>query len=282
MNSMLIFVAHPDDESFSMGGTIARYAKNGCYIHLVVATNGEKGDSGDFHESDEQSLGLIRQEEAKKAGRILGIEKIDFLNLPDLGLRQLTPGTLEDPLYDFMENELPDVVITHDPTGITNHPDHIKMCYAVTYAFQKYAARLSQIKNIGETLRGRGKIWKQDEYMRAFGDTHTLSKEPKLYYSCMPQSSIQFLLKEKQIPDMSFGKPWKGTPDKDITTIIDIVDTQLIKGRALLCHRTQMKNVDRYLSFIKNPGVFQEWFVLRMQGIFEVYMGKNDSYTQEL
>ena len=282
MKKILAIFAHPDDESFSAGGTIARYAKDGWRITLMTATSGEKGSPGPFPDDSEQAIGERRQEELKKAAHLLGIEEIKFLGLPDSGLKHLTPGTLEDPIYARMLATLPDVVITHDPTGISNHPDHTKVCYAATYAFQKYAAHLSELQNPDKQMKGRGKIWIQAEYARAFGDTQNLSKEPKLYYSCLPQRSVDFLLKEKQIPEESFGKPFRGTPDKNVTTVIDIADTQLIKGKALLCHETQAEDVDRFISFVKNPEVKQECFVLRMQGVYEVFMGKNDRVASEL
>lgn len=268
---MLVITAHPDDESFSVGGTIAKYHEKGWDIHLIVATNGEKRASG-----------VLRQEETKKAADVLGICSVRFLGLPDGRLKELSPGTLEDPLYEAMYALLPDVVITYGPTGITNHPDHIKVCYATTYAFQKYTTYLCDLQKPEILEKGRGKLWKQAEYQRTFGETQTSSKEPKLYYISLPQSSVNFLLKEKQIPEESHGKPWKGTPDKDITTIISITETKLKKGKALLCHETQMEDVDKFISFAKRPEVEQECFVLRMQGVYEVFMGKTDRFADTL
>ena len=282
MKKLLAIFAHPDDESFSAGGTIALYAKNGWYISLIVATNGEKGSTGPYIGETGKTLGIRRQEELRKAAQLLGIEHIEFLEFPDFGLKLLTPGTLEDPIYVYMKTSLPDVVITHDPTGISNHPDHIKVCYAVTYAFQKYAAHLNELQDPEKQMKGRGKIWKQAEYTRAFGETQTFIKEPKLYYVCLSQRSVDFLLKEKQIPEESFGKPFRGVPDKDITTVIEISATQLIKGKALLCHETQIEDVDRFISFAKNPEVKQECFILRMQGVYEVFMGKTDRVRDRL
>jgi LmbE family N-acetylglucosaminyl deacetylase len=282
MKKMLLVFAHPDDESFSAGGTIFQYAKNGWHISLITATNGEKGSFGPYTDETGNILGERRQEELKKAAKLLGIEHIEFLEFPDFGLKQLTPGTLEDPIYIYMKTTLPDIVITHDPTGITNHPDHTKVCYAVTYAFQKYAAHLNELQDPEKQMKGRGKIWKQAEYARAFSDTHLLSKEPKLYYACLPQRSVDFLLKEKQIPEESFGKPFRGVPDKDVTTVIDITVTQLIKGKALLCYETQAEDVDRFISFAQNPEVKQECYILRMQGVYEVFMGKNDRVSDRL
>ncbi|KKR03148.1 MAG: hypothetical protein UT26_C0008G0009 [Microgenomates group bacterium GW2011_GWC1_39_12] len=67
-----------------------------------------------------------------------------------------------------------------------------------------------------------------------------------------------------------------------MTTVIDITDTKLAKGKALLCHESQKENVDHFISFDKHPQHNQEWFILRMQGPHEVFMGKNDRVADEL
>lgn len=262
---MLLVFAHPDDESFSVGGTVAKYSHDGWKVDLVCVTNGEG-----------------RAREVEKAGKVLGIQHIQFLDKPDGELRSLTPGTLEDLIAKKMEEFLPDIVITHDTTGITNHPDHIKVCYATTFAFQKYSKQLEEIKTEVVERKGRGYVWKEDTFKRAFGDVDPANKDPKLYYTCMPTSVASFMQKFKQIPEESFDLPWRGTADKFITTVIDISDTKLMKGKALLCHESQKENVDHFISFDKNPAHNQEWFILRMQGVHEVFMGKNDRVTDSL
>ena len=107
MKKILSVVAHTIDESFAVGGTVAKYVKAGWQTEVLCAT----------------SLGY------------------------DPGkLSMLTPGTLEDSIYRAMESGIPDVVITFDPTGISNHPDHSKVSFAATYAFQKYALWLDKLR----------------------------------------------------------------------------------------------------------------------------------------
>jgi len=265
MKKMLLVFAHPDDESFTAGGAVAAYAGRGWHVELICAT----GDAE-------------RTSEVERAGKILGIQHIQFLSQPDGQLKSVTPGTLEDMIVKKMEEYMPDIVMTHDTTGITNHPDHIKMCYATTFAFQKYTQSLEEIKTGVVSRKGRGYVWKEDAFKRAFGDIDPENKDPKLYYSCMPSSVVAFLQKEKQISEESHGLPWRGTADKFVTTVIDIADTKLAKGKALLCHESQKENVDHFISFDKHPSHNQEWFILRMQGVHEVFMGKNDRVADEL
>ena len=257
---MLSF-AHPDDESFCCGATIAKYVKEGWRVDLVCATKGEVGNSGPYTATGE-ALGAIRQRELEKAGTILGISSITFLGYTDGTLAGLHSGELEDKIYEKMEELVPDIVITFDTTGVSNHPDHIKICYATTFAFQKYA------------------FWIQNRLSGAVGfDEEQL---PKLYYACTPESIVNYLKKKKVFPDVSFNKPWLGTPDKFITTAISAKGFQTIKKQALRTHISQQQDVDRFLSLSKNPLASCEYFILRMHGTREVFMGKNDRVAAKL
>lgn len=276
MKTMILVFAHPGDESFSAAGTVSKYVKQRWSVHLIIAANGQK--CADLTDTAQITA---EQKETKQAAAIVGIQSVTFLGLPHEGLTALTPGTLEDPLYTAMYKLLPDVVITHDTTGMNNHADHIRVCYATTYAFQKYVAYLVKAGDIRAMDKGRGKVWKEADYERAFGQTHS-QKEPKLYYVCLPQSSVDFLRKQKQIPKESFGKPRIGVPDKEVTTIIDIADDAIQKGKALLAYKMQSEKVDQFISFAPHPQARQECFILRMQGVYEVFMGKSDAIAASL
>jgi len=212
----------------------------------------------------------------------LGIRNVTFLGLPDGGLTSLSPGTLEDPIGKRFLELLPDVVITPDTTGVSNHPDHIKTCYATTYAFQKYTESLDALKEPNMARVGRGREWKEYAYERAFGNVDPESKEPKLYYSCMPDHVVSYLKKMKVVPEEAYGKSLVGTKDRFVTTAIDIEETKVEKGKALLCHQTQMEGVERFINFDQHPLHTQEYFILRMQGIHEVFMGKTDRVSETL
>lgn len=281
MKTMLLVFAHPDDESFGAGGTIAKYVGLGWKVELVVVTNGEKGKNGTFTWAQDEALGDLRKKELAAAAKILGIRNVTYLSQPDSGLTTLSPGTIEDPIYKKMVELLPDIVITHDTTGISNHPDHVKVCYATTFAFQKYTEHLEVLKN-PEFKPGRGREWKEAARLRVFGELDPEDKEPKLYYTCMPEHVASYLKKMKVIPEESFDKPFNGTKDKFVTTAIDIESTKIEKGKALLCHETQMEDVNRFIDFNNNPLHIQEHFILRMQGIHEVFMGKTDRVAETL
>jgi LmbE family N-acetylglucosaminyl deacetylase len=261
MKRLVLVFAHPDDESFSCGGTVAKYVSAGWKVDLICATRGEEGSVGPYINLPQDQLGDIRQKELQKAGIALGIKSITFLGYRDGSLAAQTPGTLEDIVHKKMEELVPDAVITADTTGISNHPDHIKMCFVTTYAFQKYAAWIEdQLKD-------------QEVGAQIF---------PKLYYACMPESVVQYLKKKKILPGESFGKPWRGTADKRITTVINIMKFAPAKKRALASHISQQDDVHRFLSLPTNPLLKHEYFILRMQGTTEVFMGRNDHVTNYL
>ncbi len=259
---MLLVFAHPDDESFSSAATIAKYAKLGWTIDLVCATRGEKGETGSYGEKTPEALGFIRQIELENAASYLGISTISFLKYVDGTLESDPPGKLEEILYQKMIELVPDIVITFDTSGVSNHPDHIRLSFATTFAFQKYAF---QIQN-------------------ALKDNPDYSEDsaPKLYYTCVPETTVEYLKKMKIFPEESFGKPMLGTPDKFITTAISAEGFQQLKKRALRCHVSQSEDVERFLSLEHNPLVKQEYYIFRMHGVREIFMGKNDHISSKL
>ena len=237
MKRLLLVFAHPDDESFSCGGTVAQYVDAGWHVDLICGTSND-----------------VRQKELQKAGVILGIHSITFLGYQDGTLASQTPGELEDAVYKKMEELVPDAVITMDTTGINNDPDHVKMCFTATYAFQKYAAWIEE------------KLKDQEDAAQNF---------PKLFYASLPESLVEYLKKKKSLPAESFSKPWRGTPDKKITTVINITEFADTKKQALASYTS----VPEYMV---QPMVDHEYYILRMQGTTEVFMGNHDNVANNL
>jgi len=268
MKRMLLVFAHPDDESFAVGGTVAKYVRAGWQADLICATLGEAGSKGPYANATTDTLGSIRRKELEAAGTTLGISTLTFLGYADGKLASQNSGELEDPVYKKMHELKPDVVITYDTTGVSNHPDHIRMSYVATYAYQKYV-------KVREAYPQNRQEWSLE-------DAQGVKGEPKLYYACVPQSAADYLKIRKIIPVESFGKPWTGTPDKYVTTVIDIKRFSGLKVKALCKHATQKEDVDRFLSLPTNPMLRQEYFILRMRGTHEVFMGKNDRVADRL
>lgn len=256
MSKLLGIFAHPDDESVAPGGTLAKYAKAGWRVELVCATKGDAGGWGSV-EAMNASLSDVRTRELEEAAGHLGVWSVSLLDYKDGDLSRIPPGGLENALIKVMEEVKPDVVITHEPAGITNHPDHIKMSYATTFAFQTYArARADELSD--------------------------KPNPPKLYYACFPESIISYVVKNKYFPGELFDAPVRGVEDKRITTVINIKRFASAKRKALTSHATQQPILEKYLDVPNNPFFVQEYFVLRYIGTKEVYMGKNDRVSDRL
>jgi N-acetylglucosamine malate deacetylase 2 len=256
MKKLLFVYAHPDDESFVSGGTIAKYIKAGCKVNLVCATRGENGKRG-IYQDTEDALGDIREKELRKVAEFLHTSAPVFLGYKDGGVSGLVPGELEAKLITILTELQPDIVVTFEPMGYTNHPDHIAVSLSTTFAFQKYAFDRSEIDP---------------------DDQHP----PKLYYACIPKSVASYLLDKKVIPTESFGRPWRAVEDKFVSTVIDIKTYAKKKMDALKLHGSQALDVLRFYSIPTNPLAKQEYFVLRMVGVKEAFFGKNDRVTSKL
>ncbi|MCK4977255.1 MAG: PIG-L family deacetylase, partial [Anaerolineales bacterium] len=87
MNPILLAVfAHPDDEAFGTGGTIACYATSGVDVVLVCATRGEAGEISDPIFATPETLGQVREEELRCAADTMGVKDLIFLDYRDSGM----------------------------------------------------------------------------------------------------------------------------------------------------------------------------------------------------
>lgn len=117
-STVVAVVAHPDDVDWYTGGTLSALHRNGNRVVVVVGTSGEKGGNG-------PDLGERREDEQRRAGRILGYDEIIFLRLPDRGLEP--DGDFRRRLKDIFERSQPKYVFSFDPVlegYIYRHPDH--------------------------------------------------------------------------------------------------------------------------------------------------------------
>jgi LmbE family N-acetylglucosaminyl deacetylase len=130
---MLVILAHPDDESFAVGGTLAKYADQGVRVILLTATQGEIGIQGLAPEK----VGAIREQELLQAAKHLGIE-VYFLGYMDGKLSIADPEELLQHIGSWIELVEPQVILTFGPDGISGHPDHVTVSHIVTQTVEKY------------------------------------------------------------------------------------------------------------------------------------------------
>ncbi len=118
----LAIAAHPDDVEFGAGGTVAKWASEGCEVSIMVCTDGSKGTWDPT--TDEAKLIATRQVEQRAAAKALGATgEVVFLGHTD--------GELDSSLAERAEVALwirrlkPDIVLGHDPwKRYRLHPDH--------------------------------------------------------------------------------------------------------------------------------------------------------------
>lgn len=134
--TLVAVLAHPDDESFAVGGTLAKYAAEGANVDLIVATRGEAGIPG----KRSWEAAEIRESELWRACLNLGIRRLEFLGFTDGQLAEVPEETAVTRLVEKIRRSHPDVVITFGPEGISGHPDHVAVSRWTTVAFD----RLSQ------------------------------------------------------------------------------------------------------------------------------------------
>lgn len=135
MFKLLCVLAHPDDESLALGGTIAKYSCLGVETSLIVATRGERGWRG--HASQypgEKVLGQIREREVRAASHALGITNLTFFDYIDGDLDQADEGEVTAKIARVIRQLRPDVVLTFGPDGLYGHPDHIAISQFATSA----------------------------------------------------------------------------------------------------------------------------------------------------
>lgn len=146
---LLAVLAHPDDESFGMGGTLALYAARGVDVYLVCATRGEAGEADAEHLKGFSSVGEMRESELRCAAGILGLKGVFFLGYRDSGMPgseanfhpdaqiQHSVEEVAGRVVKYIRELKPDVVLTFDPIGGYRHPDHIHIQQATTLAFAR-------------------------------------------------------------------------------------------------------------------------------------------------
>jgi LmbE family N-acetylglucosaminyl deacetylase len=131
--------AHPDDQEFTVAGTLAKWAQAGCEIISVVVTDGDAGSNNPSKNAAyKNKLAKLRRAEQTAACEALGIKQTNFLHYSD---GELEPSlSLRKDLTRLIRKYQPDTVVIADPQGVfygndyINHPDHRAAAQAALYA----------------------------------------------------------------------------------------------------------------------------------------------------
>ncbi len=127
--------AHPDDEVFCAGGTMARAAEAGAEVLIVSATRGEQGQIRDPAVATRRTLGGVRESELLAAAAELGVQQVQVLGYPD-GALQHYRSSLSAAISDIVRQFDPDTVVTFGPDGAYGHPDHLAISEVTSETFR--------------------------------------------------------------------------------------------------------------------------------------------------
>ena len=132
-DSVLVVVAHPDDESFGLGAVIDRFVESGATVGVLCFTHGEAstlhGVAGD--------LRTLRASELADAARVLGISSVRLLDYPDGGLAGTPRDELADHVAGMAAEMRADGLLVFDSSGVTGHPDHVQATSVATLAGER-------------------------------------------------------------------------------------------------------------------------------------------------
>jgi LmbE family N-acetylglucosaminyl deacetylase len=248
--------AHPDDESFGIGGTLACYGNDPqVRVVLICATRGEAGEISDPRLATAEELGAVREQELRCACRTLGLDALHFLDYRDSGMagtpENQDPRALAAADFDqavskivaHIRRERPDVLVTFDEMGGYGHPDHVAIHHFAKAAFAA-AADPGQYP----------------EQIEAGLEPH---QAKKLYFTAIPRRF--FLAVAAKMEEMGLEIPERylkrlegplGLPDEACTTDIFVQDCWETKQAAIQCHATQL-NPDSIFAMLP-PDVMRD------------------------
>ncbi|HUF38515.1 MAG TPA: PIG-L family deacetylase [Anaerolineales bacterium] len=239
--TLLAIMAHPDDESFGIGGTLARYAAEGVDVHLICATGGEHGTVDPELLDGHDSIAALRESELRCAVEKLGLAGLTMAGYKDSGMAgtdgnedpdSLTARPVEEVaahLAQLIREIRPQVVITHDPIGNYLHPDHIACNRAATLAFE-LAGDPSALPETG----------------------HPAWQPARLYYNTFPKRMFRWFVRVAPLfrfDPRRFGRnedidlvELVETGDFPVHTRIDYRRYAAARDAAAACHKSQLES----------------------------------------
>ncbi len=262
--STLVFVgAHPDDESFGVGGTLAQYAAAGDKVYYICGTRGEVGEVPPEMLKGFASIADLRSHELKCAAEIIGLADVIYLGYRDSGMagtednkhpQALAAAPLDEVagrIVAIFRRLKPEVVITFDPIGGYHHPDHVAMHHATVMAF----------KAAGDP--------------RQYPKAGPLFKPQKLYFHVFPHRFLKFMVKVMAF----FGRDvhhFGRNKDIDLASFIEedfpvhaVIRLKkpsvLTRERAAACHASQLSGGPQRMGLL---------------GLIRKLLGQRDSFMR--
>ncbi len=251
MSTIVFLHAHPDDESTSTAGTMARARAEGHRVVLVVATDGDHGEVPDDL-GPEETLVERRRAESARSAEVLGIHRVAWLGYRDSGMTgweqnhhdgafmRADVDEAAGRLADLLRDEAADVLVTYDWHGNYGHPDHIQV-----HRVGHRAAQLADTPLVFEATMNRDHIARMMAESGGIGSPGSEEFDPH--------------------GPADDGNPF-GMPEAEITHRVDIRPFIAQKLDSLRAHRSQVTDISFFLEmpeevFAASMGL--EWFIAR-------------------
>lgn len=135
--SLLAVFAHPDDETFRPGGTLALLAQQGVKVVVLTFTRGQAGACGDPPLYTPDELPSVRERELRSACATLSVQPPRLLDYADGHLQEADSETMIAHILSVVNDVKPQVLLSFGPDGLSGHPDHIAVGRWATEAFQR-------------------------------------------------------------------------------------------------------------------------------------------------
>ena len=256
MGTLVCFHAHPDDESISTGGSIARASAEGHRVVLVVATNGDHGEVPDDLTPGETLVDRRKAETARSA-EVLGVHRLVWLGYADSGMTgwpqnehpeafwQATVDDAAERLAAVLREEAADVLTVYDWHGNYGHPDHIQV-----HRVGHRAAELAGTPRVFEATMNRDHIVRMMAMAREMGLGDGAAGPEDDFDPARPADD---------------GNPF-GMSEDELTHAVEVAEWLHLKRASMRCHGSQISDSSFFLempdeAFAGSFGI--EWFIER-------------------
>lgn len=206
--TIVAMFAHPDDEAFGPGGTLALLAKNND-VYIIVGTNGEAGEN--HHPDKHKHIIEIRRHELIFSSKVLGVKYVHFLDYPDGHLNNTIYGDVLLKAEKLILELKPEVLITFEHHGLTGHMDHVFMTRIAT------------------------SLYEGQDFIK------------QIWYYCFSQKMRDHILNYYKAKNFHVYFP-KGYTDKDVDVVVDVSETWHQKMGAIHSHLSQQADRQAYLD----------------------------------
>jgi LmbE family N-acetylglucosaminyl deacetylase len=219
-------LAHPDDETFGVGGTLIKYTDEGVECHSLCLTQGEAGSNGDPGDpvAPPGKLGETRAAELAEAGRRMGLASVTCLTYPDSALASAPRDLVTRDIVRWLRSVRPQVAIVWGPDGGYGHPDHI--------AAGELALRAIELAGIQRFEPELG------EHMHVRRCYRMVA--PAEVFEGLAEAMPDFAAYMATLPT----KPRRWTRE-ELGAVIDVRSVADRKWEAMRAHRTQKPDLDR-------------------------------------